>query len=63
MMQVHMDPPLNPLVKGKYDGKSDKYFVELKLCKDSTSCTLDLYEFKMYLFDNGKTEYFLFVCE
>ena len=49
------DPPN----QGKYDGKSDKDFVKLKLCKDPTSSTSDLYEFNMSLFDNGEPEEFL----
>ena len=43
----------------KYDGKSDKYFVKLKLRRDPTSSTSDLYEFKMFLFENGELEDFL----
>ena len=63
MTQVHVEPPPKPLIKVKYDGKSDKYFVKLKLCRDPTSSTSDLYEFKMYLFENGNPEEFLlFVC-
>ena len=58
MTQVHVEPPLTPLIKGKYDGTSDKYFVKLKLRRDPTSSTLDLYEFKMFLFENGEPEDF-----
>ena len=62
MTQVHVEPPMIPLIKGKYDGKPDKYFVKMKLRRDPTSSTLDLYEFKMYLFENGEPEdFFLFV--
>ena len=43
-----------------HDGKSDKYFVKLKLRIYPTSPTSDLYEFKISLFDNGKPEEFLF---
>ena len=42
MIQVHVEPPSIPIIKGKYDGKSDKYFVKLKLCRYPTSSTLDL---------------------
>ena len=56
--QAHIDPPPIPLVKEKHDGKSNKYFVKLKLRRYTTSPTLDLYEFKMSLFDNGDTEEF-----
>ena len=59
MAQVHVDPLTILLIKVKYNGKSDKYFLELKLCRDPTSSTSDLYEFKMSLFDNGKPEEFL----
>ena len=35
------------------------YFVKLKLRRDPTSSMLDLYDFKMSLFDNGEPEEFL----
>ena len=45
------------------NGNPDKGFVKLKLRRDTTSSTSDLYEFKMSFFDNGKPEEFLlFVC-
>ena len=59
MPQVHTEPPPTPQIKGKYDGKSDKFFVKLKLHRDTTSGTSDLYEFRMSLFDNGELEEFL----
>ena len=59
MTQVHVEPPPIPLIKGKYDGKSDKYLLKMKLRRDPTSSTTDLYEFKMSLFDNGNPEEFL----
>ena len=55
----HVDPPPIPRIKEKHDGKSDKYFVKLKLCRDPTLSTLDLYELKSSLFYNGETEEFL----
>ena len=58
-VQVHENPPLIPLIKIKIDDKSDTYFVKIKLRRDPTSEKLDLYEFKMDLFDNGKMEEFL----
>ena len=58
MTQPHLDPPLIPLIKEKHDGKSDKYFVKLKLRRDPTSPTSDLCEFKMSLFDNVDLEEF-----
>ena len=58
--QVHVETTPIPLNKGKYDGKLDKDFVRLKFLRDPTSSTSDLCEFKMYFFDNGDTEDFLF---
>ena len=37
MVQTHVDPPPNPLIKSKHDDKPDKYFVEMKLCRYPTS--------------------------
>ena len=59
MNHPHVEPPPIPLIQETHDGKSDKYFVKLKLCRDPTSSTSDPYEFKMALFDNGKPEEFL----
>ena len=56
---MHVDPLTITLIKVKYNGKSDKDFFKLKLCRDPTSSTSDLYGFKMSLFDNGKPEQFL----
>ena len=56
---AHVEPLPIPLIKDIYNGKSDKYFVEIKLCKDPTSSRSDLYEFKMSLFDHGDLEDFL----
>ena len=56
----HVEPPPIPLIQETYDSKSDKDFVKLKLRWDPMSSTSDLYEFKIYLFDNGKPEEFLF---
>ena len=55
MVQQHVDPSLNLLIKSKHDDNFDKYFVKLKLFRDLTSEKSDLYEFKMALFDNGDT--------
>ena len=64
MTQVHVEPPPIPLIKGKYDGNSEKYLVKLKLRRDPTSSTSDLYEFSMSLFENGEREEFLlFLCK
>ena len=43
MTKVHVEPPQIPPIKGKYDGKSEKYFVKMKLCRDPMSRTSDLY--------------------
>ena len=58
MNHPHVDPPPIPLPQETKNDKSDKDFVKLKLCRDPTSSTLDLYEFKMSLFDNGDPEDF-----
>ena len=50
MNQPHVDPPQIILIKEKRDGKLDKYFVKLKMRRDPTLPTSDLYEFKMSLF-------------
>ena len=57
MTHPHIDPPPIPLIKETHDGKSDKYFVKLKLRRYPTSSRSDLYEFKMSLFDNGNPEH------
>ena len=63
MNHPHVEPQLIPLIIETHDGKSDKDFSKLRLCRDPSSSTTDLYEFKMSLFDNGETEKFLlFVC-
>ena len=63
MTHPHVDPPPILLIKEKHNGKSDKYFVNLKQRRYPTSSKSELYEFKMSLFDNVKTEEFLlFVC-
>ena len=51
-----MKPPPITLIKVKYDGKSDKDFIKLKLHRDPISSMSDLYELKMSLFDNGEPE-------
>ena len=56
----HVDPPPIPLVKENFTGKSDGDYVELNLRRDPTSSTLDLYGFRISLFDHGEPEEFLF---
>ena len=62
MIHPHVDPPPIQLTQETHDGKSDKYFVKLKLRRDPTVSTSDLYKFKMSLFDKGEPEEFYFLC-
>ena len=55
----HVETPMILLVQEMSTGKPDEYYVKLKLHRDPTSSTLDPYEFRMFLFDHGKTEEFL----
>ena len=61
--QLHIEPPPILLIKEEHDGNSEKDIVKIKLRRDPTSSTLDLYDFKMSLFDNGELKefYCLFV--
>ena len=56
---AHVEPLPIPPTKENYNGKSDEYFVNLKLRRDTTSSTLDLYELKTYFFDHDNPEEFL----
>ena len=56
MTHPQTNPPPIPLIQETHDGKSDKYFVKIKMCRDPTPSMLDLYDFKMYLFGNGNLE-------
>ena len=56
----HVDPSPIPLYKEMSTGKSDGDHVKLKLHRDTTYSTSDLYEFRMSLFDHGDPEEFLF---
>ena len=56
---VHVEPPLVPQIKDTCNGESDKDLVHIKLHRYPTSSTLDLYEFKMSLFDHGDPEEFM----
>ena len=58
-VQVHVDTPPIPLIISNKNDRSDKYFYEIKLGRDLTSEKLDLYEFKMALFNNGYPKQFL----
>ena len=56
---AHLEPPPILLIEETCDGKSDGYFVKLKLCRDPASSMSYLYEFKISLFDHGEPEEFL----
>ena len=58
----HVEPSPIPLIQEKYDGKSDKEFVKLKLRRVPTSSTSDLYESKRTFFENGELEEFYCLC-
>ena len=60
---AHIEPPPIPLVKETPTGKSDGYYLKLKLRIYPTSSTPELYEFIMSLFDHGKPEEFLLFVE
>ena len=53
---AQVEPSLILLMKETYNGKSDEDFVKLKLIRDPTYSTSELYEFNMYFFDHGKPE-------
>ena len=53
MDQPHVEPLTTPPMKENHDGKSEKYFLKLKLPRNPKSSMLDLYEFKMSLSNNG----------
>ena len=56
---AHVEPPQILLIKETSTSKSDGDDVKLNLCRDPTSSTSDIYEFRMPLFDHGDTEEFL----
>ena len=59
MAQSHVEPPPIHLINWTYGGKLEKDIVNLKLCRDPTSSTSDLYELRISFFDNGNPEEFL----
>ena len=59
MTQPHEETPQIPLIKENNNGKSTRYVLKLKLCRDPTSSMLELCDFKISLFDNGEPEEFL----
>ena len=48
--------PLVPLIKETYTCNPDKLLVNIKLRRDHTSSTSDIYKFEIYLFDHGEPE-------
>ena len=60
ILQVHLEPPLTPLMKYTKYEKSAKDFARTKLIIDPTSARSDLNELKTLLFHNGKLYEFLF---
>ena len=63
MTQPHVEPPLITLIKEKNGGKSDIGFVELKVRRDPTSSTSDVFVFNFFCFTmaNRKSFCCLFV--
>ena len=59
---AHVETPPIPLVKETSTVKSYGDYVKLKMHRDPTSSTSDLYEIRMYLFDHGAPEEFIFIC-
>ena len=59
VVQLHVYPPPTPLIKRNDGDNPEKYFVNIKLCRDPTSGKLDLYELKISIFDDGKMDEFL----
>ena len=50
---MHVEPPKILLIKIKNDEILEKYCVNIKLCRDTTSWKSDHYELKKALFDNS----------
>ena len=59
VVQLHVDPPLPPLIKSNHNNMFEKDFVNIKMRTDPPSENFDLYEFKMDLFNNGDQNEFL----
>ena len=61
-VQLHVGTPPIPILESNNKYKLDKYCVKIKFRRYPTSQKLDLYGFKMSLFDNLNTgEFLLFV--
>ena len=53
-VHIHVDNPSITPVKSKLDEKSEKYYVRVVLCRNSTLENSDMYEFIMAVFYNGE---------
>ena len=63
IVQGHVYTPPITLIKSKNDDKLNKHFVSIKLRTDPTLEKSELYEFKMFVFDNSDTDdLLLFIC-
>ena len=58
-VQINVETPTIPTIRGNIDKKLQKCYVKTKFCINTTSGTSEMYEFKIDLFDNGDTEEFL----
>ena len=59
-VKIHAGPLPKPLIKGKLDSKTERYFVKIELRRDPMLYKYDMYEFKMALFGIVKTGEFIF---
>ena len=60
----HVKPPPIPLNKETSTGRSYEYYIKLKLRRDPMSSTSDLDDFRMSLFDHGRSgKFLLFICK
>ena len=44
-LQIHVDPPMTPLIKSNLDLKTRGYYLKIKLRTNPTSEKSDMYEF------------------
>ena len=52
IVKIHAKPALTPLIKSNLDLKIERYNLKIELRGNPTSEKLDVYEFKMVLFEN-----------
>ena len=55
-VQIHMYPPPTHTIKSDIVKKLEKYYVKIKLRRNTTLEIYDMYEFKMAPFDNVNLE-------